>query len=222
MTTFVVPFSIEAERYYRDFIQTLFLAPDNAEFRPLRGVLTNMTIWALSDFIILFENYDRLPDGSKDKVALDSFPPTDFNDLDATCRFIENHIVNFPVMRRSLLGWLHDPDIADRRDEIERREELLTGKISSAFLPGHAPSLRHSSKIHKEHLNPYGELTQEDIFQALDEDIEYFAERQGLDVDEFKQMVGELVVANRRKKTKGFGNKVSNKSRKKRKTKSKI
>ena len=114
---------------------------------------------------------------------------------------------------------MYDDDFQEERAAVEKREKFLTGKISNSIVDDEPYGRQPSSVLNKEGLDPDRALTEEELDEAIEEQMQGFANRFGVDVGDFKQMVGEHVRANRKlKKSKGFGVGVSQK--KKRKSKS--
>lgn len=193
MASFKVPFTLEQEKRYRDYIAELFLEPNAAEYRHEAGVLTNMIICNMAS--------STIEDG--DLTAFDDHPDA-----------IKHIYADFSFLSCHASLWLHDEEFEEARAEVERREKLITGKVSNS-IDDDIYQLKPSSVIHKEGLDPDRELTSEEWQQAIEEQMQGFADNYDLDVDDFKQMVGERIASNCRRNPKGFGKKINqNKSNK--------
>jgi hypothetical protein len=158
MSDINIPFTLEQETKYRRIISFLFDAADCKKYSAQAGVLTNMLIFEMV------------------KQANQTSP--DF--FEHCPEWIEAH-ADFDFFNAHIPIWLEDKEFKNVRFEIERREKLITGKVSNSARPLTALSQRIESQkeiIRSKLSNIDGfdssrDFTREEILQFLD------AERSG-------------------------------------------
>lgn len=187
----VIPFTLEQEASYRKQILALFDREDNKQFRKDAGVLTNMTLYEI----------------------VREINEEGHNFIEQHRDYIDTVAADFSFLSCYIYDWFEDEDTKPYRLLIEEREKKLTGKVSGLIeyeKDRELPALPTKSRVlHKDGLDPDRELTQEEMFEFFEEKMQNFADRYDMEVNDFKQMVGEETRKNtkkrRRKKPLGFG-----------------
>lgn len=158
MSAINIPFTLEQEAKYRQIIRDLLDTVDYKKYSAQAGVLTNM---------LVFEMVKQANQTSPD--FFEHYP-----------EWIEAH-ADFDFFNAHIPIWLEDQEFEDVRLEIEKREKLVTGKVSNSARPLTALSQRiesHKEMIRSKLSNVDGfdssrDFTREEILQFFE------AERSG-------------------------------------------
>ncbi len=188
----VIPFTLEQEANYRKQIQDLLAEEHNVEYKKQAGVLTNMTLYEI----------------------VKAINDAEHNFVEEHQDYIEAVAADFSFLSCHVYDWFEDEDVKPYRLLIEEREKKLTGKVSdlNEFEKNfELPVLPKKSKVlHRNGLDPDRELTEKEMFEFFEEEMQNYADRYDIEVNDFKQMIRAEMTKNtkkkRRKKPKGFGN----------------